>query len=193
MNEQQLAAVKQAVESMTDADRLLEDEGYGRAYQQEAITALQSIISQDALHKMAEESRTSGLRLDDWDKIGCVNHDCDKCKAVQEPVESWEELHNALQRIDTAAVGLPTFEVHHEGGLDAVVQNIVDAIVALHEMPAPQPVPVKTYHDGKPWPVAPKPWVGLTDEDKEFIELTGGKSDVLLAELVEAKLKEKNT
>jgi hypothetical protein len=56
-----------------------------------------------------------------------------------------------------------------------------------------QPVPVKTYHDGKPWPVAPKPWVGLTDEDKEFIELTGGKSDVLLAELVESKLKEKNT
>jgi hypothetical protein len=36
-------------------------------------------------------------------------------------------------------------------------------------------------------------WVGLTDEDKEFIELTGGKSDVLLAELVEAKLREKNT
>jgi hypothetical protein len=39
----------------------------------------------------------------------------------------------------------------------------------------------------------PSAWVGLTDQDKEFIELTGGKSDVLLAELVEAKLKEKNT
>jgi len=52
---------------------------------------------------------------------------------AQEPVETWEDLHNALQRIDTAAVGLPTFEVRHEGGLDAVVQNIVDAIVALHE------------------------------------------------------------
>jgi hypothetical protein len=65
--------------------------------------------------------------------------------------------------------------------------------VALYTTPpAPQPVPVKTYHDGKPWPVAPKPWVGLTQEDKEFIELTGGKSDVLLAELVESKLKEKN-
>jgi len=62
---------------------------------------------------------------------------------VQEPVETWEDLHNALQRIDTAAVGLPTFEVRHEGGLDAVVQNIVDAIVALHEdrttPPAAQP------------------------------------------------------
>jgi uncharacterized small protein (DUF1192 family) len=39
-----------------------------------------------ALDKMAEDARTIGLRLDDWDKIGCVNHDCDKCKAVQEPV-----------------------------------------------------------------------------------------------------------
>jgi hypothetical protein len=59
---------------------------------------------------------------------------CDSLpQLAQEPVETWEDLHNALQRIDTAAVGLPTFEVRHEGGLDAVVQNIVDAIVALHE------------------------------------------------------------
>jgi len=106
MNEQQLAAVKKAVESMTDADRLLEDEGYGRAYQQEAITALQSIISQEALDKKAENARELGLSYDDAvkggvgimlggkridpssiyaePKIGCVNHDCDKCKAVQE-------------------------------------------------------------------------------------------------------------
>lgn len=53
-----------------------------------------------------------------------------------EQQESLEDLHNALHRIDTAAVGLPTFAVRHEGGLDAVVQNIVDAIVALHEQPA---------------------------------------------------------
>jgi hypothetical protein len=39
---------------------------------------------------------------------------------------------------------------------------------------------------------AQKPWVGLTPDDKEFIELTGGKSDVLLAELIEAKLKALN-
>ena len=35
-------------------------------------------------------------------------------------------------------------------------------------------------------------WVGLTDEDKLHIEIMGGKSDVMLAEMVEAKLKEKN-
>ena len=57
---------------------------------------------------------------------------------AQQEQESWEDLHNALQRIDTAAVGLPTFEVRHEGGLDAVTQNIVDAITALHVQPAQQ-------------------------------------------------------
>jgi hypothetical protein len=55
-------------------------------------------------------------------KIGCVNHDCDKCRAA-----------------------------------------------------------------------AQRQWVGLTDEDKLHIEIMGGKSDVMLAEMVEAKLKEKNT
>jgi hypothetical protein len=35
-------------------------------------------------------------------------------------------------------------------------------------------------------------WVGLTDEDKLHIEIMGGKSDVMLADMVEAKLKELN-
>jgi hypothetical protein len=74
-----------------------------------------------------------------------------------------------------------------------------------------QPVPVKTCHDGKPWPVAPKPWVGLTDEeidlfingrgdedDDNYVEPTGdgfGLTDADLKTLVrraEAKLREKN-
>lgn len=42
--------------------------------------------------------------------------------------ESYDDLFNALQRIDTAAVALPSFEIRHEGGLDAVVRNIVEAI-----------------------------------------------------------------
>jgi hypothetical protein len=41
-------------------------------------------------------------------------------------------------------------------------------------------------------PAAQRQWVGLTDEDKLHIEMMGGKSDVMLAEMVEAKLKEKN-
>ena len=58
-----------------------------------------------------------------------------------------------------------------------------------------QPVPVKTYHDGKPWPVAPKPWVGLTDEDIEqghkesWVDKQAFESAVWWAE---KKLKEKN-
>jgi hypothetical protein len=58
-----------------------------------------------------------------------------------------------------------------------------------------QPVPVKTYHDGKPWPVQPKPWVGLTDEDIEqghkesWVDKQAFESAVWWAE---KKLKEKN-
>ena len=36
-------------------------------------------------------------------------------------------------------------------------------------------------------------WVGLTDEEKLHLEIMGGKSDVMLAEVIEDKLKEKNT
>jgi hypothetical protein len=41
-------------------------------------------------------------------------------------------------------------------------------------------------------PAAQRQWFGLTDEDKLDIEMMGGKSDVMLAEMVEAKLKERN-
>jgi hypothetical protein len=65
--------------------------------------------------------------------------------------------------------------------------------------PAPQPVPVKTYHDGKPWPVQPKPWVGLTDEER--YKLYAAHHDSCgypitatgYEKAIEAKLKEKNT
>jgi hypothetical protein len=56
-----------------------------------------------------------------------------------------------------------------------------------------QPVPVKTYHDGKPWPVAPKPWVGLSEKDKTEIRYLSERDDRdYVMALVEAKLKEKN-
>jgi hypothetical protein len=51
---------------------------------------------------------------------------------------------------------------------------------------------VKTYHDGKPWPVAPKPWAGLTDEEAQWI-YDNGRTPSGMMEMVEAKLKEKNT
>jgi len=82
-------------------------------------------------------------------------------------------------------------------GIDMRFENVRDAIkfrAKLDEAtpPAPQPAPVKTYHDGKPWPVAPKPWVGLTDEEAQWI-YDNGRTPAGMMEMVEAKLKEKNT
>jgi hypothetical protein len=235
MNEQQLVELKR-IKGILSAVTGLEDDD--QEYIEDARKALQSIISQDALDKMAEDARTVGLRLDyeppkqdvpetnfgnmAEPKIGCVNHDCDKCKAVQEPIGylfqheetgltmvvdvqqvewGFEKNNPRHQKIGPVYTTPPAAPVQEPvawvmGNDNFCDKNCVwtdhhpDCVRAAQP---PQPVPVKTYHDGKPWPVAPKPWVGLTDEDKEFIELTGGKSDVLLAELVEAKLKEKNT
>ena len=122
-------------------------------------------------------------------KIGCVNHDCDKCKAVQEPVTHQDWCASLTQLL---------------------LSNPPQPAPCNCKQPAPQPVPVKTYHDGKPWPVAPKPWVGLTDEEMEKLSVENGKAtflnddeetDILwfdgdcfaLLKAAEAKLKEKNT
>ena len=53
-------------------------------------------MNKEALHTLAVESLNEGLRLDDWDKIGCVNHDCDKCKAQQAPFGTVNELFDSL-------------------------------------------------------------------------------------------------
>jgi hypothetical protein len=325
MNEQQLAAVKQALEFVK-----ANHSGGPDAF--ELITALQSIISQDALDKMAEDARTIGLRLDDWDKIGCVNHDCAKCKAQPAPnctrshphenmdamcelrteiarltnenarlkaqpavqdgrdwslleatqeslrehmaeikrlqkeiieqcriiamgAEREDSLRAEIKRLKAAQpapvqepvaevkakmtggnVGIATviheiYSPHREPlqpgdklyaghrwmgwdieqvwserifGIDMRFENVQDAIkfrAKLDEStpPAPQPVPVKTYSDGKPWPVAPKPWVGLTETEVEaydsWADFQVGCGRQTLFDMVrdiEAKLKGKN-
>jgi hypothetical protein len=61
MNDQQLAAVKQALEALEELTSL-HHFGFSVMYDtNKAITALQSIISQDALDKMAENARELGL------------------------------------------------------------------------------------------------------------------------------------
>jgi hypothetical protein len=74
-----------------------------------------------------------------------------------------------------------------------------------------QPVPLKTYHDFEPlpvapvpngpysapikelWPVAPKPWAGLTDGDvKEIREQCDSIVTLYAIKVIEAKLREKN-
>jgi hypothetical protein len=175
MNEQQLAAVKQALEALE-----LHAKHYPhmqKGYTVDAIEALQSIISQDALYKMAEDAVTIGLSYNDWPKIGCVNHDCDQCKAVQEPV---------------ACVIDGDLYFHHEIDWEDLAYQGHGVELLYTTPPTPQPVPVKTYHDGKPWPVAPKPWVGLSRDEVLDIEETT-THPLAFYQAIEAKLKEKNT
>jgi hypothetical protein len=222
MNEQQLAAVKQALETLEMV--VVDVKTTPTAYEahRQAIADLQSIISQDALYKMAEDAVTIGLSYNDWPKIGCVNHDCDQCKAVQEPgglAGQGRELHQQLLEAGRellrsanepekwGSVGPGPTEI----AWDKFSSLASHVCTGIDSPPAPQPVPVKTYHDGKPWPVAPKPWVGLTDEeidlfingrgdedDDNYVEPTGdgfGLTDADLMTLVrraEAKLREKN-
>jgi hypothetical protein len=71
--------------------------------------------------------------------------------------------------------------------------DVCDLQAEVERLKAAQPVPVKTYHDGKPWPVAPKPWVGLTDEEvKEIREQCDSIVTLHAIKAIEAKLKEKN-
>jgi hypothetical protein len=164
MNEQQLAALKLALEALEIQAYNSGDEKYTQA-----ITSLQSIISQDALHKMAEDAVTIGLSYNDWDKIGCVNHDCDKCKAVQESVAK-------VYRHGESGNGTPW---HGIKWLDEGV-NMPDGTL-LYTAP----------------PAAQKPWVGLTEEEIEDTFQTSagycGGDFQCFARAIEAKLKEKNT
>jgi hypothetical protein len=223
MNEQQLTELKR-IKIILSAVTGFEDDD--QEYIEDAYRTLKSIISQDALHKMAEESRTSGLRLDDWDKIGCVNHDCDKCKAVGEiktevkedgngsftitdahstaDVVRWLLTQDTKETIlclideesQPAPVQEPVFCEYCGGNDDADFGLPRDHCT---DCARPQPVPVKTYHDGKPWPVAPKPWAGLSEKEVEaydsWADFQVGCGRQTLFDMVrdiEAKLKEKN-
>jgi len=42
-------------------------------------------------------------------------------------------------------------------------------------------------------PPQKRTWIGLLDDEKEHIEISGGKADLTLAEKIEAILKERNT
>jgi hypothetical protein len=140
-------------------------------------------------------------------KIGCVNHDCDKCKAAaldnggMTGVEQDERVFARIEAMKKpAAQPVPVQEpvaeyrgVTNDGHyIIKPMQPLKIGALFYTAPPAAQPVPVKTYHDGKPWPVAPKPWVGLTDE--EVMQTMSGDwtSQFYFARAIEAKLKEKN-
>jgi hypothetical protein len=173
-----------------------------------------------------------------------MNHDCDKCKAVQSaergepvahdyrtkydrgcykclnqfcpgncidttppapqsvPVKCWCHKCNKHNTVNGLPFSMTQMILCPECGnkrcpnasdhqLDCTGSNEAGQHGSVYT--APQPVPVKTYHDGKPWPVAPKPWVGLTDEEKTSLANSVDYDEYyLLVENVEAKLKAKN-
>jgi len=180
------------MKEMTAHDRFLERQrianeraiemGYGKAIED-------AIVGGTGITK--DNKRIDPADFYEEPKIGCVNHDCDKCKAVQEPVAWPCVIAEADFEQNTITLEMKCSDYKVGAGQHW-----------LHTTPpAPQPVPVKTYHDGKPWPVAPKPWVGLTDADrKAAFESLPDMLDGFLktwgwlhfSKAIEAKLKEKN-
>ncbi len=171
---------------------------------------------EQALDKKAENARELGLSYDD------------EPAPVQEPVawlstDSIDEHYLCFDKpldgdpvqplYTTPPAAQPALPPMHASGLVAIktllsrdpCAHAKVAIEMIDEMlaAAPQPVPVKTYHDGKPWPVAPKPWVGLTRSECLQIEKDMMKyydyqhecKTVCLPEFaraIEDKLREKN-
>jgi hypothetical protein len=114
--------------------------------------------------------------------------------AVQEP-EYWNVVDPAGN-----IVASETDAIRGWARIAGSYKPTVEGLLGFHDQgwrvlpkstpPAPQPVPVKTYSGGKPWPVQPKPWVGLTDE--EFNDLATIYSGLPLYRAIEAKLRERN-
>jgi hypothetical protein len=163
-----------------------------------------------------EEAVAENLLLDVRDEINKQQSKAQpapvqKSAAEQTPsvAEKIKARADATMRLLEAS-GLTQYQIDRISGK---VNGLVEAyeIAKLYSTPpAPQPVPVKTYHDGKPlpfapvpngpysapikelWPVAPKPWVGLTDNEIALINADYPNPQGF-ARAIEIKLKEKNT
>jgi len=183
------------------------------------LTRLKASI---ALDKMAENARDLGLdyepavqepvawvnhgenritRATGWDGYGalckCV---CANPPAAQPAVQEkcflcGERVASCTSDVCPKSAQPAVQEGRDWSLLEATQESLREHMAEIKRLKAAQPAPVKTYHDGKPWPVAPKPWVGLTEEEFEDIELgcrstPFGKIEAM--QKVEAKLKGKN-
>jgi hypothetical protein len=170
MNEQRRAELERIRDVLYPATGL---EDYDEEIIGRVLKDIKVLLAQDAQPKQDVPETNFGNMAEP--KIGCVNHDCAQCKGDQ-------RARQALDDANAYALELQARLAKYEGGATMMLNT------------APQPIPVKTYHDGKPWPVAPKPWVGLTDEeiDAAWPSPKGTNSVRTLVHIIEAKLKEKN-
>jgi hypothetical protein len=104
MNEQQRAELERIRDVLYPATGL---EDYDEEIIGRVLKDIKALLAQDAQPKQDVPETNFGNMAEP--KIGCVNHDCDQCKAVQEP---WvgltaDEMLEALTSVDPETQRLP--------------------------------------------------------------------------------------
>jgi hypothetical protein len=135
------------------------------------LTRLKSSI---ALDKMAENARELGL---DYEPAVQERNFCERCgkrlggdghihtctpPAAQPDVQ--EKCFLCGERVDSCASDVcpksaqPAVQEGRDWSLlEATQESLREHMAEITRLKAAQPAPVKTYHDGKPWPVQPAP------------------------------------
>jgi len=165
----------------------------------ESLLAFAKLVADKALaeHAMREVQRL-GQEIEQ--KIGCVNHDCDQCKAQpeQEPC-GWQffqggKWQNGMEtnnhRANTEAAGIPVRDVYPspqrtEQEPVATVQCVNGITIGYLEVM--QPVGTKLFTTPPQ-----RTWVGLTEQDLDYLCNLAYTGDEEFALAVQAKLMEKN-